>query len=207
LLGSRGLKLKQAMAESYQLNNEAASALLQRIGTGDPAALGILYDKTNRLLFGLVLKIIEDRTAAEEVLLDVYTRVWKQAACFNPKILSPLEWLIMLARSRAIAILHWGKKHKKSQIFPANETEPANSVAPERQKLARDSIASLGPAQREILDWALYSGLSCAEIAAQTGKPLGAIKTHVRLGLSKLAEAFQLKFKNDPQPGDEQSEA
>jgi DNA-directed RNA polymerase specialized sigma24 family protein len=48
------------------------------------------------------------------------------------------------------------------------------------------------------LDWAFYSGLSCSEIAAQTGKPVGAIKTHARLGLSKLAESFQLIYKNEP---------
>jgi RNA polymerase sigma-70 factor, ECF subfamily len=186
------------MADNFQLNNEAASVLIQRIGSGDQAALGILYDKTSRLLFGLVLKIIEERTSAEEILLDVYTRVWKQAASYNPKILSPLEWLIMIARSRAIANLHWGKQRKRKQPFTTSGAEPEISVAPERQKLARDSIASLIPAQREILDWAFYSGLSCSEIAAQTGKPVGAIKTHARLGLSKLAESFQLIFKNEP---------
>lgn len=190
--------MKQAMADSFQFNNEVASVLIQRIGSGEQAALGILYDKTSRLLFGLVLKIIEDRTSAEEILLDVYTRVWKQAASYNSKILSPLEWLIMIARSRAIASLHWGKQHKKKQQPTPSSVEPVMSVAPERQKLARDSIASLVSAQREILDWAFYSGLSCSEIAAQTGKPVGAIRTHARLGLSKLAESFQLGFKNEP---------
>jgi len=185
------------MADSFQFNNEAASVLIQRIGSGDQAALGILYDKTSRLLFGLVLKIIEDRTSAEEILLEVYTRVWKQAVSYNPKILSPLEWLIMIARSRAIANLHWGKQHKKKQQPTPSGAEPVTSVTPERQKLARDSIASLVPAQREILDWAFYSGLSCSEIAAQTGKPVGAIRTHARLGLSKLAESFKLIFKNE----------
>jgi RNA polymerase sigma-70 factor, ECF subfamily len=188
--------LKQGMADNFQLNSEAASMLIQRIGSGDHVALGILYDKTNRLLFGLVLKIIEDRTTAEEILLDVYTRIWKQAASYNPKILSPLEWLIMIARSRSIANLHWGKQPTRKQQPMPGITDPAMSVAPERQKLARDSIAALVPAQREILDWAFYSGLSCSEIAAQTGKPVGAIKTHARLGLSKLAESFQLIFKN-----------
>jgi RNA polymerase sigma-70 factor (ECF subfamily) len=189
--------LTQATADNIQINNEAASLLIQRIGNGDQAALGILYDKTNRLLFGLVLKIIEDRTSAEEILLDVYTRVWKQAASYNPKILSPLEWLIMIARSRAIANLHWGKQRKRKQSTRHLAGEPAMSVAPERQKISRDSIASLVPVQREILDWAFYSGLSCSEIAAQTGRPVGAIKTHARLGLSKLAESFHPLFKNE----------
>jgi RNA polymerase sigma-70 factor, ECF subfamily len=190
--------LKQVTVENIQANNEAASALIQRIGSGDQAALGALYDKTSRLLFGLVLKIVEDRTSAEEVLLEVYTRVWKQAAFYNPKILPPIEWLIMIARSRAIANTYWDKKYKRTQRIQEGSADPRMSVAPERQKRARDSIASLVSAQREILDWAFYSGLSCSEIAAQTGKPIGAIKTHARLGLSKLEELFSRTFKNEP---------
>jgi RNA polymerase sigma-70 factor, ECF subfamily len=189
--------LKQASVENFQLNNEAASALIQRIGSGDQPALGTLYDKTSRLLYGLVLKIVEDKSSAEEVVLDVYTRVWKQAAFYNPKILTPLEWLIMIARSRAIANLHWSKKYQKKQKPSMGEAEPAMSVAPERQKLVRDSIASLVPTQQEILDWIFYSGLSCSEIAAQTGKPIGAIRTHTRLALSKLDELFRSIFKNE----------
>ncbi len=132
-----------------------------------------------------------DRAAAEEVLLDVYTSVWKQAALYNPKMLTPLEWLIMVARSRAIIHLHWGKQYKRNHRLPqSGGAEPEMSVEPERQKLVRDSIASLVPVQREILDWAFYSGLSCSEIAAQAGKPVGAIRTHARLGLSKLDELF-----------------
>jgi RNA polymerase sigma-70 factor, ECF subfamily len=190
--------LKQATVENIQVDNEAASALIQRIGSGDQAALGALYDKTSRLLFGLVLKIVEDRTSAEEVLLEIYTRVWKQAAFYNPKILPPMEWLIMIARSRAIANTYWGKKFKRTQRIQEGSADSRMSIAPQRQKRARDSIASLVSAQREILDWAFYSGLSCNEIAAQTGKPIGAIKTHARLGLSKLEELFSLTFKNEP---------
>jgi RNA polymerase sigma-70 factor (ECF subfamily) len=62
------------------------------------------------------------------------------------------------------------------------------TVAPEQQKAARALIASLIPAQQEILEWAYFSGLSCGEIAAQIGKPVGAVKTHTRLALSKLED-------------------
>jgi RNA polymerase sigma-70 factor, ECF subfamily len=64
-------------------------------------------------------------------------------------------------------------------------------VAPEQQKLARDAMASLAPVQREILEKTFYSGLSCSEIAAQEGKPVGAVTAHARLGLSKLDELFR----------------
>ncbi len=190
--------MNQTTVDNFQLNNEAASALISKIAGGDKAALGALYDKTSRLLFGLILKIVEDRTAAEEVLLETYTRVWKQAPSYDPRMLSPLEWLIMIARSRAIAVLHWNKTYKRKQRLPDGAAGSEMSVAPERQKRARDFIAALAPAQREILDWTFYSGLSCNEIASQTGKPPGAIRTHTRLGLSKLEDLASLTFKSEP---------
>jgi len=65
------------------------------------------------------------------------------------------------------------------------------------QELARSSIASLVPAQQEILDWVYYSGLSCSEIAVQISKPLGAIRTHAGLGMSKLSEMFRPLFERE----------
>jgi RNA polymerase sigma-70 factor, ECF subfamily len=191
--------LNQSTVESFQFSNEAVSALIHRIGEGDKSALGTLYDNTSRLIFGLIIKMVEDKGSAEEVLLDVYTRVWKQAGSYNSKILTPLEWLIMMARSRAIIHLHRNKQSNKKQQTPQNGVaESEMSVAPERQRLARASMESLAPIQREVLEWAFYSGLSCSEIAAQAGKPVGAIRTHARLGLSKLTELFHHTFNAEP---------
>ncbi len=101
-----------------------------------------------------------------------------------------LEWLATVARGRAIIRLHWSKRDKRRRPVPAISLDSSLTVAPEQQKSARSLIASLVPTQQEILEWAYYSGLSCGEIAAQIGKPLGAVKTHARLALSKLEDAF-----------------
>ena len=172
------------------LSNETVLELIRKIEGGDSSALASLYDKTNRLLFGLVLRILGDRTSAEEALLDVYTHIWKHPASCG-SVLLPLEWLTTIARDRAVARLHWSKQGKSRPSFKAANRDSAMTVAPDRQELARFSIGSLVPAQQEILEWAYYSGLSCSEIAAQIGKPLGAIKTHARLGLNKLSDLFR----------------
>jgi RNA polymerase sigma factor (sigma-70 family) len=184
--------LDQEIRDNHEtpLSNEVVMALLKRIEEGDQTALAVLFDKTNRLLFGLVLRILGDRTAAEEALLDVYTCIWKQPASYDSKLL-PVEWLTALARDRAIARLHGNKHGKTKPSFKAASRESAMTVAPERQELARHSIGSLVPAQQEILEWVYYSGLSCTEIAVMIGRPLGAIKTHARLGLNKLTEMFR----------------
>ncbi|MBN1569032.1 MAG: hypothetical protein JXA73_14375 [Acidobacteria bacterium] len=187
-----GTKVEQETQTIHELpiGNETVIELLQGIEGGDQAALMALYDKTNRLLFGLVLRILGDRTSAEEALLEVYTHIWRKPESRDPMLL-PMEWLTSLARAQAIARLHWNKQAKRKAGFQARNIEPAMTVAPERQELARASIGALVPAQQEILGWAYYSGLSCSEIAAHIGKPVGAIKTHARLGLNRLSDAFR----------------
>jgi RNA polymerase sigma-70 factor (ECF subfamily) len=174
----------------FPLSNDFVIDLIRRIEQGDQAALTALYDRTSRLLFGLVLRILGDRTSAEEALLEVYTNIWRKPESRDPMLL-PMEWLTAIARAQAIAKLHWNKQVKRKAGFQARTIEPAMSVAPDRQELVRASISALIPAQQEILGWAYYSGLSCSEIAAQIGKPIGAIKTHARLGLNRLSDAFR----------------
>jgi RNA polymerase sigma-70 factor, ECF subfamily len=179
----------------FSLNEEAA-VLIGKIREGDASSLAILYDKTGRLLFGIISKILKDRGPAEETLLDVYTYVWKEAASCVPGH-SPLEWLMAIARARAIAKLHWKKQNRKKHEFSAADPDSPATITPEEQRLARSAWESLSPMQQEILDWIFYSGLSCSEIATQIGKPIGAIKTHAYLGLSKLSEMLHPLFKND----------
>jgi RNA polymerase sigma factor (sigma-70 family) len=181
----------------FSLNAEAA-ALIRKIQERDASSLTILYDKTGRLLFGLILKILGDRGLAEETLLDVYTHIWNEAASCDPAPL-PIEWLMTVARTHAIAKLHWRKQSRNKREFPAADPDSQATVAPEEQKLARSAWESLIPMQQEILDWIFYSGLSCSEIAAQIGKPLGAVKTHACLGLNKLSEILRPLFENDPE--------
>ncbi len=166
--------------------------LLRKIGKADASALLILYDRTSRLLFGIILRVLGDRTPAEEALLDVYTQIWKHAGHYDPALFTPAEWLIHVARTRAVVRVNWGKQEGQKRRLPAVGGNQAVTVVPEQQQIARDSLASLVPAQREILEWAFYSGLNCSEIAAQIGKPLGAVKTHARLGLGKLSDLLSV---------------
>ena len=176
-----------------QLNREESVALIGKIRDGDQSAFVTLYDKTNRLLFGLVSRILGDRALAEEAVLDIYTHIWKQAASYDPKV-TPLEWMTSIARTRAIALLHWSKRNKIKREVHTGSGDSTITVAPEEETCARSYIESLSPAQREIVAWIYFSGLSCSEIAAQIGKPIGAVRTHARLGMSKLEDLFRPLF-------------
>lgn len=173
-------------------------ALVQRIAQGDQAALATLYDQTNRLVYGLILRVLGDTSTAEEVLLDVYTQVWRQAANYDTSRGTPLAWLTTVARSRAIDRLRsgWQDQQRKEPLdavgdAPACSANPEETtVASERQRFVRAALAELSPEQREVIELAYYAGLSHSEIAAKLNQPLGTVKTRTRLGMMKLRDAL-----------------
>lgn len=181
-----------------RVRDQELIALVGRVATGDQSALATLYDTTNRLIYGLILRVLSEAGAAEEVLLDVYTQVWRQAASYDTQRGSPLAWLTTIARSRAIDRLRSGWQTQQRQesldVISDRETNAASpeeaTVMSERQRLVRQALAQLSPEQREVIELAYYSGLSHSEIAARLGQPLGTVKTRTRLGMMKLRDAL-----------------
>jgi RNA polymerase sigma-70 factor, ECF subfamily len=173
-------------------------SLVERVATGDQSALAELYDATNRLIYSLVLRVLGDMSSAEEVLIDVYTQVWRQAASYEANRGAPLAWMATIARSRAIDRLRsgWQDNHRKESLdvlgdAPAKTVSPEESAAAsERQKLVRNALNLLTPEQRQVIELAYYSGLSHSEIAEKLNQPLGTVKTRTRLGMMKLREAL-----------------
>jgi RNA polymerase sigma-70 factor (ECF subfamily) len=170
--------------------------LIQNVAVGDQQALASLYDATNRAVYGLLLRILSDACEAEEVLLDVYTQAWRQAASFDAGRGSPMAWLTTIARSRAIDRLRRGRAARE-------HTEPLETVArtaasgddveggvreSETRAVVRAALAELSPEQREVIEMAYYGGYSHSEIAAAKGLPLGTVKTRTRLGMMRLRE-------------------
>ena len=84
--------------------------LIMRVAAGDQLAMTSLYDTSNRVLFGLLLRILKEHALAEEVLLDVYMQVWRQAASYDELRGSPMAWMLTIARSRAIDRLRSGRQ-------------------------------------------------------------------------------------------------
>ena len=175
------------------------AALIMRVAAGDQSALTDLYDTTSRLVFGLILRVVGDRSTAEEVLLDVYTQVWRQAATYDQKRGAPLAWLMTIARTRGIDRLRSGKYdhlHKEpldsiGEATAATASPEEDTVTAERQRLVRSALERLSAEQREVIELAYYSGLSHSEIALRLGQPLGTVKTRTRLAMMKLRDALR----------------
>jgi RNA polymerase sigma-70 factor (ECF subfamily) len=188
------LTLARNFAASSSARALDQAALIKSIAAGDQHALSTLYDTTSRLMYGLVLRIVSDAGTAEEVLLDVYTQVWRRAADYTEGRGSPLAWLTTIARSRAIDRLRAGRNEQRNQPLDltiqtaTTENLEEALVVREMQHRVRAALASLSNEQRVVIELAYYSGLSHSEIAAQLNQPLGTVKTRTRLGMMKLRE-------------------
>jgi hypothetical protein len=97
---------KVAMATPFAVerpdNESAWGELVARLACGDENALAELYDRTNRIVYGLALRILGDPSTAEDITMEVYLQVWRNAAHYNPQRGSVLSWLLILVRSRSI---------------------------------------------------------------------------------------------------------
>ena len=179
------------------------AALLARIASGDPDALGELYDRYGRVVFGVLYRLLGVPEAAEEVTQDAFHAIWRRASTYRADRGAVRTWLLAIARNAAI---DWRRTKGKRLEREAAIDEAAELVdeirvddrviANLRAERVRDAVASLPPEQRTVLSLAFWSGLSQTEIAERTGTPLGTVKSRVRLGMIKLRDRLQ------PEAGD-----
>lgn len=173
--------------------------LVRRIASADEDALGALYDSTSRPVFGLALRILNDPSAAEEVALEVYTQVWRQAASYDSSRGTPSAWLLTIARSRAIDRFRSSEQtRRRSDTLDAVSSAAATNDAPdvhaadaERRQIVLEALDSLPPEQRAVIDLAYFGGLSHSEIAGRLNQPLGTVKTRTRLAMMRLRDALK----------------
>ena len=177
----------------------ALSEAIQRLGRGDDSALPEIYRATSAKLFGITLRILGERTEAEDALQDVYVNLWQNAARYDSVRASPISWLAVLARNRAIDRLRrlnaQGAKARApieaadAVPDPAPGAEAALVTAGETLELHR-CLDTLEDRARSAIRDAWFDGWSYPELAARADVPLGTLKSWVRRGLARLKECL-----------------
>ncbi|HET8550789.1 MAG TPA: sigma-70 family RNA polymerase sigma factor [Bryobacteraceae bacterium] len=168
---------------------------LEGVRAGRQEALAALYDESSSLVYTIVLRIVGNREDAEEVMLDVYSQVWRSASGYQPDRGTVTGWLTMLARSRAIdrvrararSVLDETLEIVAETADPGSTPEEQTAIA-EEQARVRAALVVLPEEQRRLLELACYSGFTQSELAARLGLPLGTVKTRMRLGMMRLRE-------------------
>ncbi len=176
--------------------------LLHAVARGDEAALGSLYDRYRLILFGLLVRILNSREEAEDVLQEVFLQVWRRAADFDERRGRPFTWLVTLARSRAIDRLRMLASRERLATSAAfSETDEVSDAAldafrSELRETVAGALAQLPEEQRRALVLAYFEGLTQSEIAVRLSAPLGTIKTRMRSAMIKLRELLQERMES-----------
>ncbi len=173
--------------------------LLKAIARHDETALAELYDRYRVILFGLLVRILNSREEAEDVLQEVFLQVWRRAADFDETRGRPFTWLVTLARSRGIDRLR--SLAARDRVAIAGAREPTEQVSDavadafrsEQRGLVTSALDQLPEDQRRAITLAYFDGLTQSEIAAKLNAPLGTVKTRMRTGLIKLKEMLGTK--------------
>ena len=173
--------------------------LLHAIARRDEQALAALYDRYRLILFGLVVRILNDRQEAEDVLQEAFLQVWRRAGDFDEARGRVFTWLVTIARSRALDRLRAiGSRARLADEVLAHSSErewagdaAEDAVKSEQGTIVRQALRELPEEQRRALFLAYFEGLTQAEISARLGEPLGTVKTRMRSGLIKLRELLR----------------
>jgi RNA polymerase sigma-70 factor (ECF subfamily) len=175
------------------------SALVERMMAGDESALAALYDRYAGMLYAMLVRILKDTHAAEEVLQDLFLQLWRNAAQFDANRGALPAWLLVIGRNRALSRLR-SRNHR--EVFPGDtegfsiETVPSpgnledDATRTQLIERLRGVMATLPAEQREAVELAYFEGMTQTEIARRTGSPLGTVKSRVRAAMQSLKQFF-----------------
>ncbi len=175
------------------------TALVHRLLQRDVRAFEQLYDRHSRIVYGLVLRILQQASTSEEVVQDVFLQLWRNAGQYQSGRGPFVPWLLTLARNRALDNLRL-KSERQRRREDQTEELPSIAQAPEYEKaldekrraeVVRSLIGALSAQQKKAIEMAYFEGLSHSEIAAALQEPLGTVKSWIRNGLLRLKEGLQ----------------
>ena len=149
-----------------------------------------------RLIYSLALRIVRDQADAEDVVQDVFSQAWRQAARYDASRGTVLGWLLTLTRTRSIDRLRGRRSRPEPSVDEAMLNAIPDTATPADVQVAwsgqvaqiRAALDGLSMLQRMAIELAFYEGLTHAEIAERLELPLGTVKTRIRQGLLKLRD-------------------
>jgi len=169
--------------------------MISRVGLGDRAAFSALYDATSAKLFGVCLRILNNRAEAEDALQDAFVRIWQKADGYAANGYSPMTWLITLTRNLAIDKLRARKKPADNiddvpDLSDSGPTPEAAAIASSERAQIDGCLDELEVDRAEAVRGAYLEGESYQELADRHGVPLNTMRTWLRRSLVKLKECL-----------------
>ncbi|MEO8023201.1 sigma-70 family RNA polymerase sigma factor [Polaromonas sp.] len=171
--------------------------LLERVAQADEAALKQLYELSSSKLYGVAVRVVGNRSWAEDVLQEAFLTIWRIAGDYRASLSPPMAWMCLIVRSRGLDFLRRRTSERADQALMLDDvmsdTMEGNSPNPMDTALAGEQawalhqcLSQLGNKQREVVSLAYLRDLSHGELAEQLRLPLGTVKTWIRRGLEQL---------------------
>ena len=185
-----------------QLTDSSLSVETERLilatAAGDREAFRVLYDVTSGRLFGIIVRVVRRTDWAEDILQEVYVRIWRHAARYRPERGDPMPWLATIARNGAI---DWRRRNAGVGWATATEQDVENAASQEAGALDWTDAAEDARALRHCLDelesepracivLAYTEGLTHDELASRLSRPIGTVKSWIRRGLRRLKDCL-----------------
>ena len=186
-----------ATSSGYSQAADPTGDLLSAVGRGDTAAFERLYRETSSRLFGVCLRLLPERTEAEDVLQEVYAIVWRKANQFDASRASAITWLAMIARNKAIDRLRAMPTLKRAPLDAIEDiadlapTPSAQVESADEHARLRQCLDELDARRRSLIRTAFFDGSTYEELAQRTGSPLGSVKSWIRRGLIQLRACLE----------------
>ena len=184
----------------FSPEDRLAAGFLRKITRGQTGSLAELYALYHRPLLGLIHSIVKESGASEEILQDVFVRVYERAFRYDPELGTPFVWMATIGKRMAF---DWLRKNRRRPQFVAIHKEQGEEFADKdyneespgiRNHLeatwALETFGGLPPGQREALELVFLRGYSQQEVAEALGKPLGSVKSDLRRGLLRLRKLY-----------------
>jgi RNA polymerase sigma-70 factor (ECF subfamily) len=175
-----------------------AARLLAGVAAGDRQSLSHLYDHFSGLLNSIAYNLLHEAAEAEDVLQDVFVKIWHRSHLYSESKGNAVSWLIVITRNTTINRLRSRKRNlaamervaQEPGLFESTETPNAydHSVSVENAHSVRHALLLLPGEQREVLHLAFSQGLTHEEIAHHLHMPLGSVKSRIRRGLARMRD-------------------
>ena len=183
------------MPSDSKVEAKPLNELLVAVAAGDRSAFAPLYQATSAKLFGVVLRILRNRQQAEEVLQEVYIRIWRRAADYRAEKGTPMTWMITIARNRS---LDW-RRRKQAEV-PLDEQpgrEDWGGAGPRDWTAAHQDVLDLNRCleeleeqQKDCILLAYCEGYTHQELAVRLDRPVGTVKSWIRRGQIRLKQCL-----------------
>lgn len=174
----------------------AEEELVALLKSGDSGAMSVLYDNYSAALLGVIFRIVDNKEAAEDILQEVFVKVWKNIASYDRAKGKLFTWLVNIARNAAIDSMRVKDYHVKKQIRSIdNSVGSINrqySVSTQVDHIGlKEVIAKLKPEQKLLIDKLYFEGYTQEEAAKELDMPLGTVKTRIRSAINHLREIMK----------------